>query len=56
MKESSRKEKPKYVGDGVAVWVCHDKNQQPYLYIKVLNSIVLKAWKYKEVKEEIIDG
>ena len=32
---------------GVAVWVNKDKNGNQYLSIKLLNSIILKAFKHK---------
>lgn len=44
-------EQPKYKGDGVAVWIGEDKNGQPYLIIKVLGSITLKAFKNEPKKE-----
>lgn len=40
--------KPKYKGDGVAVWENTDKNGNPYLSIKILGSVIVKAFPLKE--------
>jgi len=45
MDKEFKPEPPKYKGDGVAVWVSNDKDGIPFLTIKVLNSITLKAFK-----------
>jgi len=38
-------EKPKFKGDGVAVWVNKDKNGNPYLRICLLGSVWVSAFK-----------
>jgi len=52
---------PDYKGDGVAVWVEQDKNKKPYLSIKLLGSVNVRAFKNEpkeepkpQVKEELI--
>jgi hypothetical protein len=40
------KRAPDYTGDGVAVWI-DEKDGKPILSIKILNSIILKAFKNK---------
>lgn len=47
---------PDYKGDGVAVWVGDTKTGEKYLYIKILGSIVLRAFKVKEIKKEKVEG
>lgn len=46
MEEQKEKGKqPNYRGDGVAVWINKDKNGKDYLSIKLLGSIIVKAFK-----------
>ena len=42
---------PSYSGDGVAVWVNMDKNNVPYLSIKITGHNTIYAWTY-DPKEE----
>ena len=49
--EEFKERQPDFKGDGVAVWIAEDKNGKPYLSIKLLNSILVRAFK-NEPKEE----
>ena len=40
--------RPDFKGDGVAVWTHTDKNGKPYLAIKILNSLTVRAFSPKE--------
>lgn len=42
--------KPDFKGNGIAVWLGRTKEGKEYLYIKLLNSIVIPAWKNEESK------
>jgi|TARA_Y100000310_G_scaffold215760_1_gene216730 hypothetical protein len=44
--------KPDYKGDGVAVWINQTKENKPYLNIKLLDSIIVKAFKNEPKEEE----
>ena len=45
MKMETEPRKPNFKGEGIAVWVNKDKNNQQYLSVKILGNINLKAWK-----------
>lgn len=36
--------KPEYSGDGIAVWVNQDKNNNPYLTIKIIGHNTINAF------------
>jgi hypothetical protein len=41
---------PIYAGDGVKIWNAVDKNQKPYLKVKVLNGSVINCFQV-EIKK-----
>lgn len=44
--------KPDYSGDGIAIWKALDKNQKPYLKVKVLNGSTINCFQVEEPKKE----
>lgn len=49
----SEGKQPDYKGDGVAVWLNKDKNGKTYLTVKILNTLLVNAWKNEpKVKED----
>ena len=45
------KQQPAYSGDGVAIWKAVDKNNKPYLKVKVLGGSVINCFQV-EVKRD----
>lgn len=45
-------QRPMFKGDGLAVWLKLDKNNNPYLDIKVLDNFFLKAWFNKKDEQQ----
>ena len=43
---------PEFKGEGVAVWVNKDKNGKQYLSIKLLGSLIVKAFKNEPKPKE----
>ena len=47
MKEQNETRKPDFRGEGISVWVTTKSDGEPFLYVKVLGNITLRAWKNK---------
>ena len=43
--------KPLYAGNGVAIWEAVDKNNKPFLKVKVLGGNVINCFKVEEKKD-----
>ena len=43
--------KPSYSGDGLAIWNALDKNNKPFLKIKVLGGKAINCFKVEEKKD-----
>jgi len=43
---------PDYSGDGIAIWNAKDKNNKPYLKIKVLGGKCINCFKVEIKKDE----
>lgn len=43
---------PAYAGNGVAIWNASDKNDKPYLKVKVLGGKAINCFKVEKKKEE----
>ncbi len=46
------KSAPAYSGSGVAIWNAVDKNNKPYLKVKVLGGSVINCFKVEEKVEQ----
>ena len=44
-------EKPAWVGSGVSIWVCKDKNGKEFMKVKILNSAIVNCF-LNEAKQE----
>lgn len=43
---------PDFKGDGIAIWINLDKNKEKYLSVKLLNSIIVNAFRNKPKPKE----
>ena len=50
--QAKQKRHPDFKGDGVAVWINYDKNNNQYLSISILGNLKINVFKYQPVKTQ----